>query len=59
MEIGEKIQLAGFEVLEQAEGGVWRGKGATGEKQLQHVGSKGSDWVYTQLYREAQKGNPG
>jgi hypothetical protein len=38
MEIREKIQLAGFEVLEQGEGCVWRGKGATGEKKLQHVG---------------------
>ncbi|MBM4123144.1 MAG: transposase [Nitrospira sp.] len=40
MEIEEKIQLAGFEVLEQAEGGVWRGKGARGEKKLQHVDQK-------------------
>ena len=31
MEIGEKIQLAGFEVLEQAEGRVSRSKAAAGE----------------------------
>ena len=38
MEVIEKMQLAGFEVLEQAEGRLWRANGPAGEKKLQHVG---------------------
>ena len=34
MEVIEKMRLAGFEVLDQAEGHVWRGKGTTGEKKI-------------------------
>jgi hypothetical protein len=32
MEVIEKMQLAGFEVLEQAEGRLWRANGPAGEK---------------------------
>jgi hypothetical protein len=34
MEIAENMQLAGFEVLRQAERGVWRGKGAAGYQKI-------------------------
>src|SRR5262245_16180921 len=52
------MQLAGFEVLGQCRRWCLSGKGTTGEKQLPHVGSKGSEWMYTEPYREAQKEIP-
>lgn len=42
MEFTEKKRLADFEVLEQAEARVWRGKGTAGEKKSQVCGSKSS-----------------
>ena len=59
MVIAESVHLVGFEVLEQAEGGVWRGKGAAGYKKSQPPGSKGSEWMYTRLCSGVPNGNAG
>jgi hypothetical protein len=53
------MRLASSEVLDQAEGSRLKGKGFAAEKELQPAGSRGSGWVYTELYWEAQNGNPG
>jgi hypothetical protein len=55
MEVIAKMRFADFEVLEQAEAHVGRGKGSAGEKKSRICGSKSSEWMYTGLYREASK----
>jgi hypothetical protein len=55
----EKMRLADFEILEQDEAHVWRGASTAGGKKSQTCRSKSKEWRYTQLYREAQNGNPG
>jgi hypothetical protein len=59
MEMVEARRFTGFDVLEEAEGRVWRGKGGAGEKKSRTCGSKSSEWMYTEPYREPQNGNPG
>jgi len=46
MEAEENIRLAGFEVLEQAEGLVWRSKAAAVAKNCSLVGSKVANGLY-------------
>jgi hypothetical protein len=52
MEVIETLRFAGFDVLEQAGDHVWRGE-RHGARKTAPCGSKTSEWMYTEPYRDS------